>query len=427
MRWRIGQVLLAIGAGVILGAGDGARAGVLRVGTSGDYAPFSIAVGEEPVEYRGFDIDVANAYAADRGLQVEFVRFRWRDLIAGLESQRYDVAMSGITVRPERSAVATFSMPVTETGAVVLARPAERFDVLDDLDRRPVRIGVNAGGHLERVAMKRFSRAVLVAIPNNLAVRRALAEGSVDAAVTDTLEAPRWLEGLEDTALLGPFTRDRKAYLVRADLSPLAADLDAWLLEKERDGTLAGLREEHFGSAHSDRTPALTALLAAMDERLSLMPLVGIAKREQGLPLEVPEREGIVLDAAVQSAAAAAAHAGVRPLSEPAIRRLFQAQMDASKRIQWAAVQDLELERPQSPLDVQTVLRPALLRIGDRISRLAIALPPGLDAATVQTIARRELRTPHLPAASIDELAEAITALSAATTNAAADTPAAAP
>ena len=117
------------------------------------------------------------------------------------------------------------------------------------------------------MATSRFTRAVLVSIPNNLAVRRALAEGGIDAAVTDTLEAPRWREGLDDAVVLGPFTRDRKAYLVRAELSALASDLDAWLLEREADGGLAALREEHFGAsakASAQGSALLTALLAAI-------------------------------------------------------------------------------------------------------------------------------------------------------------------
>ena len=57
----------------------------------------------------------------------------------------------------------------------------------------------------------------------------------------------------------------------------------------------------------------LAALLAALDERLALMPLVAQVKRARGLPVEVPERETRVLDAAVAAVgeAAAAARAGL--------------------------------------------------------------------------------------------------------------------
>ena len=86
----------------------------LRVGASGDYAPFSVASGSQ---IEGFDAEVARAYAADRGLELDLVRFAWPALLADLAAGRFDVAMSGVTVRPDRSAAGRYTAPVLETGA----------------------------------------------------------------------------------------------------------------------------------------------------------------------------------------------------------------------------------------------------------------------------------------------------------------------
>jgi len=97
----------------------------------------------------------------------------------------------------------------------------------------------------------------------------------------------------------------------------LAEDLDSWLLDREADGTLNRLRSKYFGTQKPSRSATpLRALLTAIDERLSLMPMVGAAKRSAGLPLEVPEREGIVLDAAIESAMLAAQRADLAPAIE---------------------------------------------------------------------------------------------------------------
>ena len=161
--------------------------------------------------------------------------------------------MSGVTVRPERSVAGHFSVPVAETGAVLLVRPRilEGEDpskwTTATLDRRGVRLAVNAGGHLERVARATFSQAHIRVIRSNDRVRQALERGQVDAVVTDTVEAPLWRQGLEDVVLVGPFTRDRKAYLLPAHEMALAGRIDAWLLARERDGTLAELRSQWLG------------------------------------------------------------------------------------------------------------------------------------------------------------------------------------
>ncbi len=385
----------------------------LRVGTSGDYAPFSSSIGGESGSFEGFSVAMARAYAEQRGLAVEFVRFRWPDLISDLDSSRFDVAMSGVTVRPERSAAGRFTVPVVETGAVLLARQPERWTRPEDLDRGDVRIGVNAGGHLERVARERFSRAVLISIPDNLAVRKALLAGNLHAAVTDTLEAPIWLRETEGLVQIGPFTRDRKAILVRRDRPALAADLNDWLMERERDGSLAALRLRYLGEgAGQPVATALGALLAAVDERLAMMPLVGAAKRRSGLPLEVPEREEWVLDAAVAALHAAADRAGVAPAPAVSIRRLFQVQMEAAKEVQWRSVKDPTYAVPEPLPDLDTSLRPGLIRIGERITQLVLSLPRNLEATRVRRAALEELRTPYLSERSALAIADAIVTLS---------------
>src|SRR5262245_298117 len=366
--------------------------GRLRVGASGDYAPFSLA-GEDGAP-SGFDPEVARLYAKERGRELEFVRFRWPDLLRDLEAGRFDLAMSGITVTPRRSLAGRFSAPVAESGAVVLMREPERWKNLDELDAPDLRIGVNAGGYLEQVARRRFPHATLLAIPNNRAVREALLAESLDAAVSDSLEAARWRRGAEELGQSEPFTRDRKAYLVRADQPALAADLDAWLLEREKDGSLAELRRKQLGAetAAPVATP-LGALFAAVDERLSLMPWVAAAKQRAGLPIEAPEREAQVLEAAVAAAQAAAAQAKAEPLPEAPARAVFTAQVEAAKQLQAQTLRNPTF-KPEEPVpDLETQLRPALLRIGDRIAALLVALPHDLDARENHTAARESLRT----------------------------------
>lgn len=385
----------------------------LRVGTSGDYSPFSVETDTDPVELEGFDVALARAYAEEHGLVLELVRFRWTELLADLASGRFDVAMSGITVRPERSAGGTFSVPVAESGAVALVREPNRWLDIDSLDNRLARIGVNAGGHLEGVARKRFPHATLIAIPDNAMVLQALVDDLVDAVVTDTAEVAGWSSQIPGSAVFGPFTRDRKALLSGPDSAELAADLDAWLLAREADGDLEALRSEYPGVVAPEIGGVLGALLSAVDERLSLMPLVGVAKRDQGIPLEVPEREALVLDRAVEGIAVAAKRAAVEPPDDPAVREFFRAQIEAAKQVQWAAVQDEDYDPPPPHPSVARVLRPALLRVGRRIAAFAVALPPGLTPDEVQAATRAELRSPYLSSAAVDAIGKAIGALRA--------------
>jgi len=357
------------------------RTRTLRVGTSFDYAPFSLRGADGAA---GFDIEVARAFAASSpGRELELVPFRWSELVPDLEAGRFDVAMGGITVRPERSIAGRFSVPVARTGAVAIARDGAFRDV-DDVAARAQRIAVNAGGHLERATRARFARAEVVAVPDNARVLDALLEARVDAVVSDTLEAPHWLARAPGLVLHGPFTDDRKAYLVRAELGELARELDRFLLERERDGTLDRLRRRCFGTskvgggADWPRTASVDeALRAAIEERLSLMPLVAAAKWHSGIALEDRAQEQRVLDAAVRAVATAARERGGPAPAEAATRAFFREQIERAKE-----VQELELARLRdraagaptrdepAPPDLDRALRPALARIGEKLAFL---------------------------------------------------------
>jgi hypothetical protein len=66
------------------------------VGTSGYYAPFSHI---DPAGERvGFDVEVARAYAADRGLEIAWVPFRWPGLAADLIGVRSDPTVDPTTL-----------------------------------------------------------------------------------------------------------------------------------------------------------------------------------------------------------------------------------------------------------------------------------------------------------------------------------------
>ena len=375
----------------------------IKVGTSGDYAPFSQqgAAGRS-----GFDVEVARAYARERGLRIRWVPLRWAELDRDFAAGRFDVVMSGVTVRPERSLAGRFSVPVARSGLVVLARERSGGVLLDG----SFRVAVNAGGHLERAARRLFPEAALRPLSPNAAVREALLAGDVDAAVTDTLEAPTWLAGTSGLRVLGPYTRDWKAYWLPASATGRARDLDAWLLAREADGTLAALRARTLpeGARAPSATP-LVALGAAIEERLALMPLVAEAKRASGAPVRAPEQERAVLATATASVRDAAVEAGRPNPHEAAVSAFFGAQIDAA-----CEVQEVTLAGPPpgtAPPDLDGELRPALARVSERIARLLVQLPERLDEPELKE-ALAPIEETGVSAATRERMARALLALS---------------
>lgn len=329
-RWRAWLVCALLVLALRVCAAQPTPGAALRVGTSGDYNPFSFH--GSAGELTGFDIAVAQRLAHDLGRAAEFVPFRWPDLTAQLRSGVFEVAMSGVTMRADRALFVNFTRPYAATGAVAVIRTADRakFRRVADLDRDSVRIAVNRGGHLEQVARQHFAHARLVPLAENSALPGTLARGDVDAAISEALEARTWTAAPFLT--LGPFTHDLKAYAVRRNSGDLLRQIDDWLAAREADGWLNEQRRRWLGE-RAVRTPeqaGFEALVAAMDLRLQLMPLVAAVKRREHLPIEDPAQEARVVERVRKTATAA----GLQP---DAVVELFRIQMDAAKAVEHAA------------------------------------------------------------------------------------------
>ena len=387
-RGRLGFAPWALALLVVCAAGGGAiaeerpnGAEALRIGTSGDYAPFSTRGPDGALS--GLDVEIARAFAASVGAEIVWVPFTWPELADDLRAGRFDLALSGVTVRADRARIGTYSVPLLASGAVALVPGVSPLETVADLDESGVRIAVNAGGHLERVARRAFPKAQVIPVPDNGAVLSTLESGEADAVVTDTLEAPHWRARRPGLRATDAFTRDRKAALAAPGSEAWLAAFDAWALEAERSGELERLRAAALGPGAAGPATAtpLGALGAAIDLRLSLMPAVAEAKRASGAPVRVPEREVIVLDAAARGVAEAAAARGVAAPDDAAVRALFTALIAAARDIQESTLAGEAAPGP--PPDLDGDLRPALLRIGDRIAELLTRLPPGLEPTEV--------------------------------------------
>lgn len=400
--------------------GAGAAAYPLRVGTSGDYPPFSVRASDGTLD--GFDVAVARAWASDRGRKLELVTFRWPHLQRRLLAGDFDVAMSGVTVRGDRLALAPMSAAVARAAAVLVVPGSGERGI--PADGGGMRVAVNRGGHLERIARERLPAATLVAVDDNRSLPALLASGSVDGVVTDTLEMESFVapgggqEGAPEVVAV--LARDRKAYWVSPEAAGLVDDLDAWLAEREADGTLDALRARYLGSGSGPAPPGLDPRSARVVDlvarRLLLMPEVAAAKQRAGLPIEVPEREAVVVAAARD----AAARDGLA--TEPWVA-LVREQIDAAKAVQRAW---LASSRPSPAADEARVraarhrledeLRPAIDRIDRELrDQLVRAAPLRASADEIAAALREDAPLPGFGPDRARALATALTRLPAAT------------
>ncbi|MCY1426069.1 Cyclohexadienyl dehydratase [compost metagenome] len=214
--------------------------GVLRVGTTGDYKPFSFKTAQQ---FIGFDIELAEALASSLGVKLELVATTWPTLMADLQADRFDLGISGISVNLERQKAAFFSHPYQRDGKtpITLCSRQQSFQTLEQIDHSNVRVIVNPGGTNEVFTRASLKQAQIIMHPDNVTIFQQIVDGKADLMMTDAIET-RIQEKLHPQLCAvhpdQPFNFSEKAVLMPRDIV-LKQYVDQWLHQDLESGQQA--------------------------------------------------------------------------------------------------------------------------------------------------------------------------------------------
>jgi cyclohexadienyl dehydratase len=163
--------------------------GLLRVGATGDYAPFSL---ETNGSLTGSDVELAQKLADQLHARAVFIHTSWSSMLDDLGHSAFDLAMGGVSVTPARQAQGAFSIPYSSGGKTILSRCADSRKFhggITSVDHPKVRVIVNPGGTNEQYVRSNVHHARIIVYPDNRAIFDEIAAGHADVMITDDVEA----------------------------------------------------------------------------------------------------------------------------------------------------------------------------------------------------------------------------------------------
>ena len=240
-------LLLFSGCGTPTGVLSAVRErGVLRVGTTGDYKPMSF---RNPATggYEGFDAVLAEDLARSLGVRLEYVPTSWPTLMQDTLDRKFDLAICGITITPQRQKQALMSVGYLGNGKTVLCRAedAKKYVTIAAINRPEVRVMENPGGLNEKFARKNLACATLIIHPVNEEIPGLVASGRADVMITEIMEAAYYCSQdarLAAPLLDSPFTHGELGALLPPGSETLLDYVNGFIGRERQSGRLDELK-----------------------------------------------------------------------------------------------------------------------------------------------------------------------------------------
>lgn len=159
--------------------------GRIRVGMTGEQPPLSMI--SRDGEFIGLDVALMRVLARSMGVEAEFVKLEFDQLLDALDAGDVDVVMSGMTITPERVQRVAFVGPYFTSGKSFLTKDARLAGVkiAEDLNRSDLTVAALRGSTSEQFVRNTLPEAKLVPTGGLDEAIQKVADGEVDVLIAD--------------------------------------------------------------------------------------------------------------------------------------------------------------------------------------------------------------------------------------------------
>jgi ABC-type amino acid transport substrate-binding protein len=195
----------------------------------------------------GFSADLAEAIAGKLGLKLEVALLPFSDLFSRLTADIGDIAMSAITITPERKLQFDFSHPYFNSGQSLLVPTAST--IASEADLLGKKVGVIKGTTNETLARKVPGIAQISTYDGKPEMFDALIDGKLDAVIVDTPFAQYNARATGKTRIAKVLTTgDQYGIAVRKGNAKLLKGINKAMNAIRKDGTYDRLYKKYFGN-----------------------------------------------------------------------------------------------------------------------------------------------------------------------------------
>ena len=222
------------------------KAGKLVIGTSPDFPPFEML--DNSGNVIGIEIEIMELICKELGVELEIKTMDFDSVLPGVQTGKFNVGVSGISVTPAREKNTLFTTPYCLAAQAIVVTSGSPITCKADLAGKTV--SVQTGTTAEEFCMS--NGYDVKAFAANADAEAALTVGKVDAWVIDDLTAAEMVASYNEdhpdaplVILSEAMTTEPYAFAFAQGNEELVAKIDEILQGLLADGTIAKIFEEY--------------------------------------------------------------------------------------------------------------------------------------------------------------------------------------
>lgn len=230
---------------------------VLNVGAYPTNPPFETKTSSGAFE--GFEVDIVNEAAKRAGMTTNIADYGFQALFAAIASKRIDVAISTITITPERLKSVSFTQPYYDSDMGVAAKADSPVKSVADLKGKIVGyLSGSTGEKWVKDNQQSDGFADVKGYKTQQDLLLDLSAGRVDGVVSDIPGMQYAFKSMKDLAVKVRIKTGEQYGLMMAKDDPNLAKLNDALTAMKGDGALAKIHEKWFGVAPAEGSSTVT-------------------------------------------------------------------------------------------------------------------------------------------------------------------------
>ncbi len=203
----------------------------------------------------GVDADIAAEIAKDLGVELEIVDMDFDGIILAVQSGKGDFGAAGMTVKPEREEMVNFSIKYVKSSQYILVKAGSDIKTAADLEGKT--IGVQLGTTGDFYATDEVPGATVMPYKDAVTASLDLANGRIDAVITDELPAKSIAASNEALILIDEvLTEEEYAIAVAKEKTDLLEAINTTITRLQEEGLIEVFINTHMGLAAPEESAA---------------------------------------------------------------------------------------------------------------------------------------------------------------------------